>query len=426
MTDRMVISALMGVMLAFSAGCTSQAQQTEKGQSPPPSIVEIATVAEQDAPIFNEFPAQTYARDLVEVRARVDGYIEKWLFKPGQQVSAGQPLYVLDLRPYRAQLDQAQGAVRQAEADVTFAKKQVSLLEAEANLEAARANLVRARQDYDRLKPLVEQDAAARQDLDAATAALRAAESAVRAREATVEQTRLTTQTQVQSAEGRLQQQRGALTTANLNVQYGTVRAPVAGRIGDTLAPVGGLVTANAAQPLTTIAPLNPLWVRFKVSETQYLEYERLKRSAKSRGVPLELFLADGTKFAHTGHIENTMNQVDPRTGTLEVQARFPNPENEVLPGQFGRIRLQTAQRQGVLILPQRAVQQNQSIQTVYIVTAANKIEARPVKTGERVGNHWIIQQGLRPGDRVVVEGVLAVRPGVTVRPVPYKADKGD
>ena len=186
------------------------------------------------------------------------------------------------------------------------------------------------------------------------------------------------------------------------------------------------LPSRRRCSPLTTIAPLNPLWVRFKVGETQYLEYERLKRNAKNQGVPLELFLADGTKFAYAGHIENTLNQVDPRTGTLEVQARFPNPNNEVLPGQFGRIRLQTAQREGVLLIPQRAVQQNQSIQTVYTVTAANKIEARPVKTGTRVGNDWIIEQGLRPGDRVVVEGVLSVRPGVTVRPVPYKAEKSD
>ncbi|HYO92769.1 MAG TPA: biotin/lipoyl-binding protein, partial [Pyrinomonadaceae bacterium] len=180
--------------------------------------MEIVTAAAQDTPVFSEYPAQTYARDLVEVRARVDGYVEKWLFKPGQQVRAGQPLYVLDLRPFRAQVQQAQGTVRQAEADLSFAKQQVSLLQAEANLEAARAQLVKAQQDYNRFKPLVEQDAAARQDLDAATAALRAAESNVRANEANVQQARLNTDTQVQSAEGRVQQQRGTLATANLNL----------------------------------------------------------------------------------------------------------------------------------------------------------------------------------------------------------------
>jgi membrane fusion protein (multidrug efflux system) len=431
MTDQPVInrnSALaLGVagltFLTFS-GCSSQAQQT-KGPAPPAPKVEIVTVAAQSTPIFSEYPAQTYARDLVEVRARVDGYIEKWLFKPGQQVQAGQPLYILDLRPYRAQLQQAQGSVMQAEADLTFAKRQVSVLEAEANLESARSNLVKAQQDYNRFKPLVEQDAAARQDLDTATAALRAAEASVRAREATLEQTRITTDTQVKAAEGRLQQQQGSLSTANLNVEYGTVRSPISGRIGDTLAPVGGLVTANSSQPLTTITPLDPIWIRFKVSETQYLEYEGLKRSAKGQGPPLELFLADGNKLPHPGHIENTLNQVDPRTGTLEVQARFPNPQKTVLPGQFGRVRLQTKARDNVILVPQRAVQQNQTVQVVYAVTPDNKIDARPVKTGERVGNDWVIDQGLRSGDRVVVEGLLSVRPGMVVQPVPYKAEPG-
>ncbi|HYO80539.1 MAG TPA: efflux RND transporter periplasmic adaptor subunit [Bryobacteraceae bacterium] len=433
MTDQPVITTrplhkfgIPGVLLvaATLAGCTSNAQQQTQGQAPPAPTVQVTAVAPQDTPIFSEYPAQTYARDLVEVRARVDGYIERWLFKPGQQVTAGQPLYILDLRPYRAQLQQAQGSVKQAEADLTFAKQQVSVLEAQANLEAANANLIKAQQDYNRFKPLVEQDAAARQDLDAATAQLRAAESAVRARQATLDQTRLTTDTQVQAAEGRLQQQRGSLSTATLNVQYGTVISPVAGRIGDTLAPVGGLVTANSAQPLTTVTPLDPIWVRFKINESQYLEYERLRRTAKGTGPPLELLLADDTKFSHAGRIENTLNQVDPRTGTLEVQARFPNPQKAVLPGQFGRVRFQTRDRQGVILVPQRAVQQNQSIQAVYVVAANNTIEARPVKTAERVGNNWIIEQGLRPGDRVVVEGILSVRPGVAVRAIPYRGEQ--
>ncbi|HYI93945.1 MAG TPA: efflux RND transporter periplasmic adaptor subunit, partial [Bryobacteraceae bacterium] len=318
------------------------------------------------------------------------------------------------------------GSVRQAEADVDFAKQQVSLLQAEANLETAKANLIKAEQDFNRLKPLVEQDAAPRQDLDAATANFRAAEANVRANEANVKQARLGTDTQVQSTQGKLQQQRAALTNATLNLEYGTVRSPISGRVGDSLAPVGGLVTANSASPLTTVVPLNPIWVRFKLSESQYLEYQRVKGSAKGQGPPLELFLADETKFPHSGQIENTLNQVDPRTGTLEVQARFPNPQNLVLPGQFGRVRFQTKERQGVIMVPQRAVQQNQSIQSVYTVVTDNKIEARPVKTGERVGNNWIIEQGLQSGDRVVVEGLLSVRPGVPVRPIPYQPEKSE
>jgi membrane fusion protein (multidrug efflux system) len=355
---------------------------------------------------------------MVDVRGRVEGYIEKWLFRPGQEVKAGQPLYILDLRPLQAQVQTAQGNLKQSEADLSFAQRQVSLLQAQANLAAAQAALVKAQQDYDRLKPLVEQDAAAKQDLDAAVAALRAAEASVKANQATVEQTRLSTETQMQGAEGKVHSQRGALETAQLNLQYGTIIAPVSGLIGDTIVPVGGLVTPNASQALTTIVPLDPIWVRFKVSESQYLA---LKGGPAKSAPSLQLILADNSNFPHRGKIANTLNQVDPRTGTLEVQAEFPNPEHKLLPGQFARVRYVAEKRTGVVLIPQRAVQQNQNIQTVYTLTSGNVVEARAVKTGPRVGENWLIEQGINPGDRVVVEGLLTVRPGAVVKPVPYK-----
>ena len=418
----LTISAVLLVCASVLAGCKSQAQS--KAQAPPPPTVEVTEVSQQNTPIYSEYPAQTYARSLVEVRGRVDGYIEKWLFRPGQQVKAGQPLYVLDLRPYTAHVQQAQGALRQAEADLTFAQQQTSVLQAEANLAASKANLVKAQQDYERFKPLVEQDAAARQELEASVAALRAAEASVRASEANLSQVKVNTQTQVQSTEGKVQAQMGALQTAKLNLQYGTISAPVSGLIGDTLVPVGGLVTANAAQPLTTIAPLDPMWVRFKVSESQYLEFQKLRAGSKTPGVPLQLLLADNSVFPHAGHIENTLNQVDTKTGTLEMQAQFPNPQGVILPGQFGRVRFVSEQRTNAIIVPQRAIQQNQSIQSVYVVGPGNKIEARPVRTGPRVGDDWIIEQGLKPGEKVVVEGLLSVRPGAVVNPMPYRAQK--
>jgi membrane fusion protein (multidrug efflux system) len=415
---RIGVPLLAALISASLAGCGGKVE-AQKPQAPAPTV-EIVEVSPQDTAIYAEYPGQTYARDLVEVRGRVDGYIDKWLFRPGQTVKSGQPLYELDRRPYQAQVEQAQGAVRQAEADAAFAREQVSLIQAQANLEVARSGLVKAQQDYERLKPLVEQDAAARQDLDTATAALRSAESNVRASEATVQQAKLNTQTQIQSTQGKLETQKGTLRTATLNLEYGIIRAPISGIAGDTLVPVGGLVTAGAQQPLTTIVPLDPMWVRFKLSEGQYLEYERQKRAGTQEGPTLELFLADNTKLGHAGRIENSLNQVDPRTGTLEVQARFPNPEGLVLPGQFGRVRFVAERRQGVLLVPQRAVQQNQSIQSLYVLTADNKIEARSVKPGARVGDQWIIDQGLQAGDRVVVEGLLSVRPGMTVSPRPF------
>jgi membrane fusion protein (multidrug efflux system) len=403
-------------------GCNSQpkvAQAQGPGAAP---AVEVTSVSTSDVPIFSEFPAQTYARNMVEVRGRVEGYIEKWLFKPGSYVQAGQILYTLDLRPYQAAVQQAEGNVVQSQADLQYARKQLSLLQAEANLAAAEANRTKAQQDYDRLKPLVEQDAAAKQDLDAATAALRAAESAVRANQANVQTTSVNTQTQIQSAEGKLESLKGALQSANLNLTYGTIRAPISGLIGDTLTPVGGLVTPSSGQPLTTIVPLDLIWVRFKVSEAEYLAYVRRRNNAPERLPEVTLILADNSELPDRGQIENALNQVDPRTGTLELQARFPNPKHTLLPGQFGRVRVQTAERKNVILVPQRAVQQVQSVQTIYTVGPDNKIQARAVKTAERVGENWIVEQGLKPGDRIVVEGQLRVRPGMTVRPEPYHA----
>jgi membrane fusion protein, multidrug efflux system len=402
------------------AGCSSKGVEKAAAQAPPPTV-EITQIQPSTADIYAEYPAQTYARNMVDVRGRVEGYIEKWLFRPGQEVKAGEPLYVLDLRPFQAQLQQAQGTLQQTNADLAFAQKQVSLLQAQANLAAAQSTLVKAQQDHERLIPLVAQDAAAKQDLDAAVAALHSAEASVRANQANVEQTKLSTDTQVQSTQGKVEAQRGAVQTANLNLEYGTIRAPISGLIGDTQVPVGGLVNPNATTPLTTIVPLDIIWVRFKISEAQYLKLKGKMGGPAKDGPQLSLVLADESTFPQSGKVTNALNQVDPRTGTLELQAEFPNPQHRLLPGQFGRIRYVAEHRTNALLVPQRAVQQNQSIQIVYTVGAGNKIEARPVKPGARVGDAWVIEGGLQPGDRVVVEGLLTVRPGAVVNPIPYQ-----
>jgi membrane fusion protein (multidrug efflux system) len=209
-------ACLCAAALLAGAGCASQAQNPT---APPPPPVQVKEVFAADVPIFTEYPAQTYARNMVEVRGRVDGYIEKWLFRPGSEVRAGQPLYVLDMRPYQAAAQQAGGNLRQSEADLEFARQQVSLRQAEANLAASEANFIKAQQDYERLKPLVAQDAAPKQDLDAATAALHAAEANVRAFKASVEQARISTKTQIEANAGKVESQRAALQNANLNLQ---------------------------------------------------------------------------------------------------------------------------------------------------------------------------------------------------------------
>ncbi len=413
--------AIIASSLCSLTGCGSSRSVQAAGTAPPPMPVSIVEIQERDVPIYAEFAAQTYARDMVEVRGRVDGFIEKRFFQAGADVEAGQLLFTLDSRPYTADVQKAKADLGQSEANLEFAKKQVALVQAEANLSQAKANLIKAQQDVDRLQPLVAQDAAAKQDLDAAQAALDANKANVAALAANVEQTRLQTRTNIDAVAAQVEANRALLRTAELNLGYASITAPLSGRIGDSLIQVGGLVSKSASQPLTTIVPLDPIWVRFKISESEYLHQEGSTQGWKAEKPELHLVLADGSTFPEVGEIRDTLNQVDQKTGTLEVQATFRNPKHVLLPGQFGRVRLLTHEAKNVIVIPQRAVQEMQSMQSVFTVGADNKVELRGIVTGERTGDDWIVLQGLKPGDKVIVEGVQKVRPGAPVRTTPYK-----
>jgi membrane fusion protein, multidrug efflux system len=357
---------------------------------------------------------------MVEVRGRVDGYIEKRLFNVGSDVTAGQVLYELDKRPYQADVAKAKGDLAQSEANLEFARKQVALAQAEADLAQAQANLLKAKQDVDRLGPLVKQDAASQQDLDNATAALQANQANVNLKAAAVQQARLSTRAQIDSTAAQVEANQALVRTAELNLEYATIHAPISGRIGDSLIQVGGLVSRTSALPLTTIVPLDPIWVRFKVSEAEYLAAVNKKQPVSEQ--PLHLILADNSTHPFVGHVQNTVNQVDSKTGTLELQATFPNPKHNLLPGQFGRIRVTTSEPKNAILVPQRAVQDLQGLQSVFTVGPDNKVLARSIVTGDRVGDRVMVLEGLKPGDRVIVEGVQKVRPGTLVNAQPYKA----
>jgi membrane fusion protein (multidrug efflux system) len=363
----------------FAPGCSNAAA---KPAAPAPSDVSVVYVKGEDVATHREYPARTYARDLVEVRGRVDGYVDSRTFDIGSDVRAGQVLYVLDVRPYEAEVERARGALAQATADIAQAE----------------ASLVKARQDVARLEPLVEEEAAPKQDLDNALAARQAGEAVVAARKATVEANR------------------AILRAAELNLEYATIRAPIGGRVGDSLLQVGGLVTKTSPQPLTTIVPLDPVWVRFQVSETEL----PLFQGAHSAAIPIELVLNDGTVHPHRGHIVNTLNSVNTKTGTMEVQAMFGNPGHSVLPGQFARVRVRTAERTQALLVPQKAVQELQGQQSVLTLGPDNTVAVRGVVTGDRVDQRWIVEQGLKSGERVIVEGLQKVRPGARATPRPY------
>ena len=376
-----------GVLLATVAMglmATGSGRAAAKPVPPSPPEVSVIHVHGEDVATYRDYPARTYARDLVEVRGRVDGYVDRRTFDIGSDVRAGQVLYVLDVRPYEAEVERARGAFAQATADIGQAE----------------ASLLKARQDVDRLEPLVQEEAAPKQDLDNAIAARQAGEAAVAARKAAVEANR------------------AMLRTAELNLEYATIRAPISGRVGDSLLQVGGLVTKASAQPLTTIVPLDPVWVRFQVSEAELPLFER----AHAGAVPIELVLSDGRVHPYQGHIVNTLNSVNAKTGTMEVQAMFGNPDHAVLPGQFARVRVRTAQRAQALLVPQRAIQELQGQQSVLTVGPDSTVIARAVVTGDRVDQRWIIEQGLKPGESVIVDGLQKARPGVRVTTHLYTA----
>ncbi|HEV3218001.1 MAG TPA: efflux RND transporter periplasmic adaptor subunit [Vicinamibacterales bacterium] len=375
-------AAIVIVIVAIGLFATGHSKAATKSAPPPPPEVGVIHVKGEDVATYREYPARTYARDLVEVRGRVDGYVDRRTFDIGSDVRAGQVLYVLDVRPYEAEVERAHGALAQATADI-------------AQAEAA---LSKARQDVDRLEPLVKEEAAPKQDLDNAIAARQAGDAAVAARKATMEANR------------------AMVRTAELNLEYATIRAPISGRAGDSLLQVGGLVTKTSAQPLTTIVPLDPVWVRFQVSESELPFFQGPDIGA----VPIELVLGNGTVHPHQGHIVNTLNSVNTKTGTMEVQAMFGNPDHSVLPGQFGRVRVRTAERTQALLVPQKAVQEVQGQQSVLTLGPDNTVALRSVVTGDRVDQRWIVEQGLKPGEPVIVEGLQKVRPGARVTPRPY------
>jgi len=249
--------------------------------------VQVARVVQKDVSIYSEWVAQTYSQDAVEVRARVNGYIEERRFNAGDRVNQGDVLYKLDDRPYKAQVDRAKGDLAQRQADLQFAKEQVQVLEAQAQLEQARAELLRQQINVNRLAPLVAADAASQQSLDDARQSLAAAQAILEARRVNLDQAKITARTQIDAKQGTVEAFKGALDEAELNLSYATIRAQIAGRVGDTTVEVGGLATSNAAQPLTTIIPLDPISVKFNVSEIEYLTLSRAgaraSRASRSR-----------------------------------------------------------------------------------------------------------------------------------------------
>jgi RND family efflux transporter MFP subunit len=410
-----ILSLLMAAALVASAGCS---KGTQAASAPAAPEVEVVQVVQRDVPIFSEWIGTLDGLVNADIKAQVSGYLLKQNYTEGSFVRTGQMLFEIDPRPFEAVLDQAKGQLAQASGQLAQARAQ--LTQAQAQVSVAEANQVRTQLDVDRYIPLAKQQAITQQDMDNATQNNLASKAQVQSAKAQVE----TAQAQIQAAQATVQAATATVSTANLNLGFTRLISPIDGIAGQAQQQVGALVSP-AGGPVTTVSTVDPIKVYFTVSEREYLDFHRRYSTpatldAERKQLKLELILADGTSYALPGSFYFADRQVNQGTGAIRVAGLFPNPGNLLRPGQYGRVRTSTKTAEGALLIPQRSVTELQGAYQVAVVDSENKVDVRTVKTGERVGNLWIIDHGLKPGERVVAEGVQKVRTGATVRPKPY------
>ena len=384
-----------GTTLFLLSGCKKE----PKAEALAPPTVEVVHILQKDIPVYSEWVASTDGFVNATIRAQVQGYLITRNYKEGDFVKKGQILFEIDPRPFQATLDQAKATWNQSKASLNQAKAEVARLE--ANHFITKANL-------DRVRPLAEMNAVSKKDLDDATGAELSARAAVQAARAAVG-----------AAEAAVGAAEAATEKAQLDLGFTKIVSPIDGVAGIAKAQIGNLVGPGSIEELTTVSTLDPIKVYVPLSEQEYLRDGRNGRG-RSTQAKLDLILADGSVHPYKGSFVFADRQVDIGTGTIKVAALFPNPGNILRPGQFARIRAQIDIQKGALLVPQRAVTELQGGFQVAVVGPDNKVDIRPVKLAERVDNLWVIDQGLKPGERVVAEGIQKVKQGMIISPKPY------
>jgi membrane fusion protein (multidrug efflux system) len=399
----------LGALLA--AGC---GQGQAGPAAPPPLPVAVAEVLQRDVPVYSEWIASTDGSVNAVIRAQVQGYLVAQRYKEGDLVEKGQLLFEIDARPFQATLSHAEAAEQQAVAAAS---------QAEATLEQSKADVAKqealwatAKANYDRFKELVGRGAVSQKDVDDATGAERATYAAVAAAKANV----IAAQAAIGVQRAAIAAARAAAEKARVDLGFTKILAPVTGIAGIAKAQIGDLVgpPPGSTEELTTVSSVDPIKVYVPMSEQEYLAGAR--KGHDTAGGPIELTLADGSRHPQTGRIAFADRQVDVQTGTIKVAVLFPNPGNVLRPGQFARVRAQRSVKMGALLVPQRAVMEQQGSYQVAVVGPDQKVDIRPVKVGQQVGDMWVIDNGVRPGERVIVEGVQKARPGMVVAAAPY------
>jgi membrane fusion protein (multidrug efflux system) len=412
------------ILVLLGAGC-GRAGNPGAARTPSPAAVVVETAERREVPILVELVARTEAAATVEIRANVEGRLMEASFQEGRMVEKGQVLLRIDPRRYEAAVQSAGAAVQKAEADLEMAREQQHLANAQSALRQAEANLLRSDQDAERMKPLAARRAVPERDLDAAIAAQSSARAAVEDARATVRTTTVGDRTGLRQAQASLTTARAALDTAQLDLGETTIRAPIGGLIGRLEVSVGSYVGRGESNLLAVISQLDPIKVVFGISETLYLSTtaKGVDRGALDR---IELILADNRPYPLPGRFTNMGRAVDAKTGTLLVEARFPNRQGVLLPGMFGRVRMAAETRPDAVLVSERALFDVQGSKAVYIVTSEKLVALRSVVTEGSYQGKSIVTKGLSGGETVIVEGILKVRPGqpVTAQTAPAGRDR--
>jgi membrane fusion protein, multidrug efflux system len=343
--------------------------------APQVPVVEVADVVQKDVPIFAEWVGTLDGMVNATIRAQVQGYLVKQNYKEGDPVKKDQVLFEIDPRTFQAALDQAKGELGRTE----------------ARWNQTKANLAR-------IRPLAAQNAVSQKDLDDAIAA-------------------------EQSAQASVQSAKASFDKASLELGFTKITSPIHGIAGIAKAQIGNLVGPGQIEELTTVSTVNPIKAYVAVSEQEYMQAQESRKRQVGGKVPLELILADGSVFPQKGEFAFADRQVDVRTGTIRVATTFSNPNNILRPGQFARIRAQMGLKKNALLIPQRAVTELQGRYLVASIGADNKVEIKQVKAAERYGQLWVIDEGLKSGDKVVAEGIQKVKEGMVVSPKPFEPE---
>jgi membrane fusion protein (multidrug efflux system) len=374
------LTLTVAVMAAF-AGC-GQKPNAQAAGGMPPSEVAVVTIAPERITIANELPGRLEATRIAQVRARVAGIVLKRTFREGSEVKAGDVLFKIDPAPFKAAYDSSAAALARAQATQTQATLKVQ-----------------------RYKPLVEVNAISKQDYDDAFAAQKQADADVASSKA-------------------------ALQTAALNLGYATVTSPISGRIGRALVTEGALVGQSDVTQLATVQQLDPIYVNLTQSSNDLLQLQQAMATGQLKTVgkdkaKVTLVTDDGRPYPLPGKLLFSDITVDSTTGAITIRAEFPNPNRTLLPGMYVRAKLEQAVNEAAIVVPQQAVMRDLNGSSVLVVDADNKVAARPVKTGAAQGDSWIVTDGLKAGDRVIVEGLQKTKPGAPVKPVPWTGPSG-